>query len=97
MFLTLHHKLCCRPRGGGGGWGVVWGVRQPYTDIDFLVPPFFQLESGREATRVADPDTDPNWIRIQSGQWIRIQEGKNDTKSRKNLTISSFEVLYGLF
>jgi hypothetical protein len=24
--------------------------------------------------RVADPD----WIRIQSGLWIRIQEGKND-------------------
>ncbi len=21
---------------------------------------------------------DPDWIRIQSGQWIRIQEGKND-------------------
>jgi hypothetical protein len=37
-------------------------------------------------SRVADPDLDPNWIRIQSGQWIRIrirnpdriQEGKND-------------------
>jgi hypothetical protein len=26
--------------------------------------------------RVADPD--PDWIRIESGQWIRIQEGKND-------------------
>jgi len=26
--------------------------------------------------RVSDPD--PDWIRIQSGQWIRIQEGKND-------------------
>jgi hypothetical protein len=25
---------------------------------------------------VADPD--PDWIRIQSGQWIQIQEGKND-------------------
>jgi hypothetical protein len=23
-------------------------------------------------------DPDPNWIQIQSGQWIRIQEGKND-------------------
>ncbi len=31
------------------------------------------------ATRVADPDPYPDWIRIQSGQWIRIriQEGKN--------------------
>jgi hypothetical protein len=26
--------------------------------------------------KVADPD--PYWVRIQSGQWIRIQEGKND-------------------
>ncbi len=30
----------------------------------------------RVAGRVADPD--PDWIRIKSGQWIRIQEGKND-------------------
>jgi hypothetical protein len=30
------------------------------------------------STRVADPDPYPDWIRIQSGQWIRIriQEGK---------------------
>ncbi len=32
--------------------------------------------------RVSDPDPrpDPDWIRIQSGQWIRIriQEGEND-------------------
>ncbi len=29
--------------------------------------------------------SDPDWIRIQSGQWIqiRIQEGKNDPKNRK--------------
>jgi hypothetical protein len=26
--------------------------------------------------RVSDPD--PDWIRIQSGQWIRIQESKID-------------------
>jgi hypothetical protein len=31
-------------------------------------------------SKVADPDPDPNWSRIQSGQWIRIriQEAKND-------------------
>ncbi len=29
-----------------------------------------------DTSRVAD--TDPDWIRIQSGKWIRIQEGKND-------------------
>jgi hypothetical protein len=29
-------------------------------------------------SRVSDPDPDPDWIRIQSGQWIRIQEDKND-------------------
>ncbi len=30
--------------------------------------------------RVSDPDPNPDWIRISSGQWIRImiQEGKND-------------------
>ncbi len=40
--------------------------------------------------RVADPDTDPNWIRIQLGQRIRIriplririQEGKITHKSK---------------
>ncbi len=33
-----------------------------------------------QTSRVADPDPYPDldWIRIQSGQWIRIQEGKND-------------------
>jgi hypothetical protein len=45
---------------------------------DFLLSPspgyLFMLKS-----KVADPDPDPNWIRIQSSQWIRIriQEGKN--------------------
>ncbi len=39
-----------------------------------LVPiPAFELH---DETRVVDPD--PDWIRIQSGLWIRIQEGKND-------------------
>jgi hypothetical protein len=37
---------------------------------------------GTVFTRVSDPD--PDWIRIQSGQWIRIrnriQEGKNDPR-----------------
>jgi hypothetical protein len=36
------------------------------------------LNFAKILTRVTDPDPDPNWIRIQSGQWIRIQEGKND-------------------
>ncbi len=26
---------------------------------------------------------DQNWIRIQSGQWIRIHEGKNDQQKKK--------------
>jgi hypothetical protein len=26
-----------------------------------------------EVIRVSDPDLDPDWIRIQSGQWIRIR------------------------
>jgi hypothetical protein len=32
------------------------------------------LKTRTVITRVVDPD----WIRIQSGLWIRIQEGKND-------------------
>jgi hypothetical protein len=43
--------------------------------------------------RVADPD----WIRIQSGQWIRIriQEGQNDPqKSIKIVWMASFAVLW---
>jgi hypothetical protein len=36
-------------------------------------------------------------IRIQSGQWIRIQEGKNDLKNRKSSEISCFELLDVLF
>jgi hypothetical protein len=37
-------------------------------------------------------------IRIQSGQWIRIQEGKNDPqKIEKKKNISCFEVLDILF
>jgi hypothetical protein len=55
---------------------------------------------GRKTERlifsVSDPD--PDWIQIQSGQWIRIriQEGKN----RKNYEIACFEVpdvLFGRF
>jgi hypothetical protein len=46
-------------------------------------------------SRVSDPDPylDPDWIRIQPGQWIRIrirnpdpiriQEGKNDPQKKK--------------
>jgi hypothetical protein len=58
-----------------------------------------------------NPDPDPDWIRIQFGQWIRtrhpvfgiririrIQEGKNDTqKYKKKLKITFFEKLDVLF
>ena len=48
-----------------------------------ILPPYLKIYSLL-IIRVADPD--PNWIRIQSGQWIRIrirnpvriQEGKTD-------------------
>ncbi len=40
---------------------------------------------------VSDPK--PDCIRIQSGQWIPMQEGKNDPKNRKKFQISCFEVL----
>jgi hypothetical protein len=41
--------------------------------------------------RIQDPD--PNWMRIQSGQWIRIQEGKNDPQKKKKKNIKIFQVL----
>jgi hypothetical protein len=50
-------------------------------------------EHGPEVM-VADPD--PYWIRIQSGQWIRMR-AKITHKSRKNLEISCSEVLDVLF
>ncbi len=41
-----------------------------------------ETKIGVPPNRVVDPDPEPDWIRIQSGMWIRIririQEGKND-------------------
>jgi hypothetical protein len=39
-----------------------------------------QLTKPVEFSRVADPDLDqyPDWIRIQSGQWIRIRSPDPD-------------------
>jgi hypothetical protein len=59
--------------------------------------------TGIAPSRVADSGSDPNWIRIQSGQWIRIririririQEVKIDPQKKKK--ISCFEVLDVLF
>jgi hypothetical protein len=55
-------------------------------------------------TRVADPYSDPDWIRIQSGQWIRIRIRNPDpggqklpTKVEEKFKSSCFEVLDGLF
>jgi hypothetical protein len=51
-------------------------------------PPVDEMIIYVPVARVANPDPDPYWIRIQSDQWIRIriqiQEGKNDPQSRKN-------------
>jgi hypothetical protein len=35
---------------------------------------------------------DLDWIRIQSGQWIRIQKGNNDPKQKKK-KVKKFQVL----
>ncbi len=50
-----------------------------------------------DATSILDPD--PDCVRIQSGQWIRIriQERKNDPQKAKKNLISCFEVLDVLF
>jgi hypothetical protein len=55
---------------GAGGRG----LRSPEVSTEDTFS--FHLEEAGMVVRVADPD----WIRIQSGQWvrIRIQEGKND-------------------
>ncbi len=48
---------------------------------------------GTVVNRVSDPD--PDWIRFQSGQWIRIriQEGKNDPqKWGKNFLVHVLKV-----
>jgi hypothetical protein len=39
--------------------------------------------NGGSVARVADPDPDPDLIRIQSGQWIR--RAKMTHKSRKKI------------
>ncbi len=73
------------PEDGGGGRGH---------------KPLRQLPGYRRGfkTRVVDPD--PDWIPIQSGQWIRIRNSDPDPgghKSRKKFKSSCFEVLNGLF
>ncbi len=76
-----------------------WTIRQ------FTAKPVHSSEKGRSCnnnnnnvtrwkkTRVADPDPDAHWIRIQSGQRIRIQVGKNypqkKTKKFRNFMFSS--------
>jgi hypothetical protein len=62
------------------------------------------IQKEAAQTRVADPD----WIRIKSGQWIRIRNPDSESgsgsrrakmthKSRFFFTSSCFEVLDGLF
>jgi hypothetical protein len=42
-------------------------------------------------TRVADQDPDPDWIRIQSGQWIQIRNPKSGINVLK-FWMTSFEI-----
>jgi hypothetical protein len=37
--------------------------------------------TGIAPSRIADSGSDPNWIRIQSGQWIRIRIRNPDPDS----------------
>jgi hypothetical protein len=39
-------------------------------------------------------DTDPDWIRVQLGQWIWIQESKNSLLRTEGFSCS-LDVLYG--
>jgi hypothetical protein len=56
-----------------------WSAQQ-YTDNNTR----YRRKKERLIFSVSDPD--PDWVRIQSGQWIRIriQEGKIACKNRKN-------------
>jgi hypothetical protein len=40
-----------------------------------------------------DPDPYHDWIRIQWGPWIQIQEGKNDIQKWEKVNKFYFEVL----
>ncbi len=48
----------------------------PVVFLCIIHPPLKMGKANTTESMVADPD--PDWIRIQSGQWIQIQEGKND-------------------
>ncbi len=61
-------------------------IRKPYQRILTLI-------LNVAVSSVSDPD----WIWIQSGQWMRIPEDKNEPKNKKSLEISCFEVLGVLF
>ena len=37
------------------------------------------ISKSKSLTGLESSVSEPDWIQIQSGQWIRIQEGKNDT------------------
>ncbi len=50
----------------------------PHADFSDPIP---DLTCLTEKSRVADPD--PNWIRIQSGQWIRIRNPDPDPGGQK--------------
>jgi hypothetical protein len=58
---------------------VEWLAPLTITGLDWMLYVFCLQDSVKHfpelarGFRVADPDPDPNWIRIQSGQWIRMR------------------------
>jgi hypothetical protein len=68
---------------------VCLGIRHP----GLSEKPFFGSRRSRPKTRVADPD----WIQIQSGQWIQIRPGSKRAKMTNKSKKKIFEVLDGLF
>jgi hypothetical protein len=60
----------------GRGYAAGTGGRLPQEPIT-VAAHHFCLRRPYIAERCLDQDPDPDWIRIQLGIWIRIQEGNN--------------------
>jgi hypothetical protein len=77
---SIAHGARCRPLGFFAGRN---GTRKYFTSVLSIQYLFCHIVVVYESEiRVSDPD--PYRIRIQSGQWIPIQEGKNYPQDKKN-------------
>ncbi len=67
---------------------IACGIRKLHATPTMLAISFkilFTIRYSRKSIQPYNRQTNPNWIRIQSGRWIRIKEGKMTHKSRRKL------------